>query len=239
MILSKSQAFTSSGTFTVPASVSLVYMTHQAPGAGGGGGSGGFGPGGGGGAGELMIRMPYWCTPGDVIPINIGTAGTGGALNFQGTGGGTIDDGRFVTYGPTGTHYGGGWANQNGPGGGFLGGNKDEAGTEDGLPGGRESPVHFGGSGGGGGGSNVFITHPGFGSGGVRGGPGGTPSEDGNPGGGGGSSIYGMGGTGGATNNHAGTSATGKGAGGGAASGAGAPGGNGTGGYVIVEWAAA
>ena len=73
----KSQAFTGVGTFTVPANVTLVWVTLQGSGGGGGGGQfggafiSGFG-GGGGGAGEYKHRVPVSVTPGANISISLG-----------------------------------------------------------------------------------------------------------------------------------------------------------------------
>lgn len=71
--------FTSSGSFTVPAGVTKLWVSGCA-----GGGGGGFssdttanvsGGGGGGGAGQAIIRTPFAVTPGQVIAITIGSGG--------------------------------------------------------------------------------------------------------------------------------------------------------------------
>lgn len=89
------QTFTSSGNFTVPSGVTTIYVSGC--GGGGGGGSGatnsggqsslvGGGGGGGGGAGSFIIKQPRSVTPGDVLTINIGGAGSGGSGSNAGAG---------------------------------------------------------------------------------------------------------------------------------------------------------
>lgn len=88
--------FTSSGSFTVPANVTQIWVSGCA--AGGGGGSSlatnsvSFVTGGsGGGAGQPVIRFLLTVTPGQVIPVTIGIGGTGGtaATNNATAGGNT------------------------------------------------------------------------------------------------------------------------------------------------------
>jgi hypothetical protein len=95
--------FTASGSFTVPAGVTTIYLSAT---AGGGGGSAGGGSttsqigsgGGGGGAGQSVIRAPYTVTPGQVIAITVGAAGTAGAGAFgAGGGGGTAGGTTLIT----------------------------------------------------------------------------------------------------------------------------------------------
>jgi hypothetical protein len=84
---SKGVLFNFNGTWTVPAGVSLVYIT-----AVGGGGGGGCGyaintitaGGGGGGAGEYCRRFPLRVTPGGVITIAVGIAGAAGLPGVPG-----------------------------------------------------------------------------------------------------------------------------------------------------------
>ncbi len=86
--VSKSQLFEASGTFTVPANISLIHVT--AIGGGGGGSPGGTGPGGfggGGGAGGYLInKKPISCTPGAVFTVVVGAGGLG---SYGGSGGNT------------------------------------------------------------------------------------------------------------------------------------------------------
>lgn len=74
--------YTSSGSFTVPAGVTAIYVSGCAGGAGGGacvgGSSATSGPGSGGGAGQSAIDVVIAVTPGQVIPYTIGAAGIGG-----------------------------------------------------------------------------------------------------------------------------------------------------------------
>jgi len=75
------QKFTSSGTFTVPPGVEIIYVTGY--GGGGGGGSGAahstYPYGGGGGASGVMgLRIPLGVQPGDTLSIAIGAGGQGG-----------------------------------------------------------------------------------------------------------------------------------------------------------------
>lgn len=63
----------SPATFTVPAGVTLVWVTM----CGGGGGGAGQNTGGGGG-GAAIVNMPFVVTPAEEISIIIGAGGTGG-----------------------------------------------------------------------------------------------------------------------------------------------------------------
>jgi hypothetical protein len=108
---SNSQAFTSSGTFTVPAGVTTVYVT--ACGGGGGGGSGGVyvntsparvgGNGGRGGNSVPCYREKVTVTAGASITVTIGTGGSAGtAKTNNGSGnnggnGGTTSFGALLT----------------------------------------------------------------------------------------------------------------------------------------------
>nr|WP_199065137.1 pyocin knob domain-containing protein [Chromobacterium sp. ASV5] len=149
--------FTSSGTFTVPANVTTIYIS----GCGGGGGGGASytstptGGGGGGGAGQSIIRAAYSVNPGSLISITVGAAGAGGTPGgATGSAGGQTIVGSLVTLAagtggnssigatggapaaigyPTGTSgsdtaYGGaGGAGASGPFGGGGGGNKQNS----------------------------------------------------------------------------------------------------------------
>lgn len=84
--ISGSKTFTSSGTFTVPASVTQIQIFCV-----GGGGGGGFGRGsyaGAGGAGGYTKTVTVSVAPGQQIAVNIG-AGGGGATTYYPTYGGT------------------------------------------------------------------------------------------------------------------------------------------------------
>ncbi|CNE82040.1 bacteriophage tail fiber protein [Yersinia bercovieri] len=88
--------FTSSGSFTVPAGVTHIFVSGCAAGGGGGSSlatnSSSFVTGGsGGGAGQPALNVPITVTPGQVIPVAIGTGGTGAtaATNNATAGGNT------------------------------------------------------------------------------------------------------------------------------------------------------
>ncbi|WP_261373177.1 phage tail protein [Yersinia bercovieri] len=88
--------FTSNGSFTVPANVTRIWVSGCAAGGGGGSSlatnSSSFVTGGsGGGAGQSAMSVPIIVTPGQVIPVTIGTGGTGAtaATNNATAGGNT------------------------------------------------------------------------------------------------------------------------------------------------------
>lgn len=91
--------FTSSGSFTVPDGVTQIFVSGCAAGGGGGSSlatnSSSFLTGGsGGGAGQPALNVPITVTPGQVIPITIGTGGTGGtAATDNATAGGNTQVG--------------------------------------------------------------------------------------------------------------------------------------------------
>lgn len=75
------------GTWTVPANVSLVFVTAIAGGGGGGGCNpiGTIGAGaGGGGCGEFCFRRPLKVTPGGTVSFSIGRGGAGGSQSAVG-----------------------------------------------------------------------------------------------------------------------------------------------------------
>ncbi len=223
---SKSQAFTSSGTFTVPTGVTEIWVT--AVGAGGGG-AGGVGAGGGG-SGAALSHYPMSVTPGDSIRIYIGAGGVGGATNVNGNPGGndTIASAIVVYGGGAGTDANGG--NGGMPGGGAPGSSTSSTGNNGGN--GTVIGVFLCGGGGGGGASTNSTSGTG-GIGGVSVYAAGTVSTGAYSGGSGAASPFGKGGNGG-VGSTAGT-AGGYGAGGGGGSGSTA-GGNGGNGYVLIEW---
>lgn len=95
--------FTTSGSFTVPAGITTLWVS----GCGGGGGGGGtssvtassVGGAGGGGAGQCVIRFPYSVTPGQVLVVTIGAGGVGGTPGANGGQGGDTILGSIVTLG--------------------------------------------------------------------------------------------------------------------------------------------
>ena len=89
--------YTSNDTFNVPSDVSIVFLTGCGGGGGGGGGGNAGNPegGGGGGAGQCAIKHPWHVTPSDSISVTIGSGGSGGVSNNNGSDGGTTTFGTF------------------------------------------------------------------------------------------------------------------------------------------------
>lgn len=220
--------FTSSGSWTVPAGVTQVWLSGC--GGGGGGGNGGAGStggtpgwaggGGGGGAGQPISRQPFAVTPGSTISITIGSAGAGatvsssGSGNSGGTGGNTVISGAGWNGGTTTTLSGGG----GGGGGGFSstgGTNAGGGGAGSGFPAGSFGNDTTNGNASGSGGAGA--------SGPFGGGGGAARSSTGGTLGGGAAYGFGAGGGGGS-----GVYTSGAGNGG--------PGGNAVPGLVIFEW---
>lgn len=136
-------------TWTVPAEVSLCWISAVA--SGGGGGEGSNSPtesgGGGGGSGMALIRWPYKVTPGGSVSIVIGAAGAGGTGGgvTGGTGYNLTVDSAITLYGGVGGSAGGATTGAGGAGGaagngrsttaithyhpGESGGNGDDAGS--------------------------------------------------------------------------------------------------------------
>ena len=227
---SKSQMFTSSGTFTVPSGVSMVWVTLQGGGGGGGGGgnaNGAYGYGaGGGGGGQFILRMPYNVSLGQDISVVVGAGGAGGtgtsAVNF-GSGGGNGGSSQFGSL----IAYGGGGGSGSGGGGGPTG-----------VTGGSSANKVSGAAGGSGCAGQCYGNTGGSVPGAM---PGGAAGSSYGAGGGGGASYSGQGGAGGAgTSCTAGSAGSGYGAGGGGGggvnSGTGCNGGAGSSGFVLVEW---
>ncbi|MDN7871257.1 hypothetical protein QZM26_17765 [Burkholderia multivorans] len=82
-VLGKQALFSSSGSFTVPAGVTTIYVTGVGGGGGGGGGggngsTGAAGGGGGGGQGQQVIKSPITVAPGQILTITIGSGGASG-----------------------------------------------------------------------------------------------------------------------------------------------------------------
>ena len=121
---SKREVFISSGTFTVPAGRTKVYISGAGSGAGGGGGGTGAGAGGGS-SGAMMNRKAHTVTPLAELTVAINAAGAGGAINTDGADGGTtVFDTLVLAGGNKGIRPGGGAT-----GGVAAGSGLDAAGT--------------------------------------------------------------------------------------------------------------
>lgn len=215
---SRFAAVTSSQTVTVPDWVAEIYISGCAAGGGGGAGAGAAGSGfvgsggGGGGAGQSVIRKKFAVTPGMVISVTIGAAGTPGTKSSTGQDGGNGGDGGNTVVGNLLTLAGG----KGGKGGinrisGNAAGSPGGIGYPDGGYGSDSTAGNASGDGGAGG-NSIF-------------GGAGCPGRGGREGGMDGKSANGYG--------------AGGGAGGGsytAASGNGGAGGAGAPGLVIIEW---
>jgi len=80
-----SQTFDASGTFTVPAGITTVYVAVMAGGGGAAGGSSSIGIGGGaGGAGAAAFARVSGLTPSSTISVTVGSGGAGSAGNGPG-----------------------------------------------------------------------------------------------------------------------------------------------------------
>lgn len=154
----RSQEFSSSGTFTVPAGVTTVWVTMC-----GGGGSGAvftnYNRSAGGGAGSYCIKRAITVTPGAGVTVTIGGGGagiTGGGSQFGGNQGSTTSFGSVSVSGGYGGYRASniGSSGEGGSNGGYsTGSHITPAGSIGGLPG-RFDPSNnfFDRTGGGGGG---------------------------------------------------------------------------------------
>ena len=108
---SRSQRFTSSGSFVVPANVSMVWCTYVGAGGSGGGGHATGGGGGGGGAGGMWEDQRLAVTPGATLTITIGAKGAAVAAATNGNNGNatSITGGLHSFAYCLGRHIGGGW----------------------------------------------------------------------------------------------------------------------------------
>ena len=84
---SRTQIFTSSGSFTAPTGVTKVYLTMCGAGGGGKTSAGGGNGGGGGSAGGAIVNYPFTVTPGNSYTVTINAGGSAGA-----SGGTTVFD---------------------------------------------------------------------------------------------------------------------------------------------------
>lgn len=83
-------AFTSGGTFTVPANITQVWASGCAGGGGGGSSYTDWSGGAGGGYGQWTLNQPISVTPGDTLTIALGAAGQGGQTYSEVVSGVTI-----------------------------------------------------------------------------------------------------------------------------------------------------
>ena len=239
----QSQIFTSSGTFTVPASVSAVWLVMIGGGGAGAAPGAGTEAGGGGGAGELVegFMVPVTALSSCTVVVGAGAVASG-TLPAPSGAASSFNNGTFTFSAAGGAGAGGvGSPHTAGSGGGAGGG--VQASAANGVLGTMESPAHIGGGSGGSGGnagSPYRAGLTGAGAGGIlSGGTGGTTNgATGNGGGGGGATLWGIGGAGGnAGSGGSSASATSYGAGGGGAGqGSSANGGSGANGRVEVYW---
>jgi hypothetical protein len=168
------QAFTSSGTFTIPANITNLKVTVV---GGGGGGSSDTNPqsGKGGGAGGAAISYLTGLTPGNTLTVTVGAGGSGGVFGSATGNNGSASTVSSGTQSITTITAGGGF-------GGPPSGNPGSGGTSSGgtinITGGGGA-AGAGGNGSGMGGSSIF-------GGGGRGAQGSQNGGNGSTGGGGG-----------------------------------------------------
>ncbi|MEI6140245.1 MAG: glycine-rich domain-containing protein [Mariniphaga sp.] len=215
------QVFTSSGTFTVPAGVTLIKV--QCWGGGGGGGHGGSsGNGMNGGGGGAYSAKEFSVTPGALYTVTVGAAGAGGTSNSSpGTiGGNTIFGSNVVVAAGGGVSNSENISALGGQSSSCIGDLKYSGGN-----GGKGNTSNHGG--GGGGGSSGSSAGAGV--------NGTTPT--GSTGGAGGNGLNGDGGTGGDNSGGATASAgTAPGGGGGGQGDSNGNSANGAKGQVVVSW---
>jgi hypothetical protein len=239
----RSQVFTSSGTFTVPANVSNVIIVGCGGGGGGGGGgasNGAAGGGGGGGVGANPFVVTLPVTSGGGYTVTIGAGGSAGAAGVYGGGGagGSGGAGGTTTFGSGLRFFGG-----NGGVGGVMngaGGSGGTTGTGIGFftSGGAGGNYHAAGNNGG---NGAASNYSGAGTGGTGGG---ATAGGGGGGGGAGLGVGGFGGAGGGgtsgSNGASGIYCAGAGGGGGGDdnTNSGGAGGSGGGGFIEVYWVA-
>ncbi len=141
------ETFTSSSIFTVPAGVTLVWVT-ACGGGGGGDNNGSSGDGAGGGGGATIIDKAFTVTPAAKLTVTVGGGGAGGAYNGGSGGNGLVgDDSVFDTF----TIPGGASGSTGGAGGaGSINGSLTTGGTGifDGGDGAADGGTDKGGGGG-------------------------------------------------------------------------------------------
>ena len=172
------QMFTSSGTFTVPAGVTTVYLSMC---GGGGSGSAVTGGAGGGGGGASALSFTYSVNPLDVITVTVGTGGAGKSFSSATGNPGTASSfGTFTCGGGAGAYSSsnggaggtgsigsipgtaGGRGNDNGNNGDGGSSMFGAGGSNNGYSIGNPGGLYGGGSSGGGNGSASSAGAPGF-----------------------------------------------------------------------------
>ena len=227
---------TASGTFTVPAGITVLRWVAML----GGGGGGGYGQGGGGGSGGVMFLQNVAVTPGQTFTVTIGPGGAGG------TSGSPVGTNGTATYfGATYAGGGGGGGgsvnstsagNTGGAGSGAAGAAQDTAGTlgsGNGSGGGQQREGYgYGGPGVGNGGGTNQTGYAGYTAGGGGGGDSGHTTNIA----GGTGTLWGNGGNGAGGASNPGLSAGANSGAGGGGGGTSSNGGAGGSGLVVVAY---
>ena len=218
------QAFTSSGSFTVPAGITEVWVSGCGGGGGGGGGASSSFGGGGGEGGAGVWRHPYTVTGQASITVSLGQGGAAGAYGSNGGAGGNTLFGDLVISGGEGGRTSSSGYKETTPQVPKISGGGMVAGGAGGSGGWHETVVE------------TTVNHPpliGQGVGINFGGGAGTGTWGG---GGGGAALFGPGGKGGNSGVDGAVPTSGYGGGGGAGGRNNRVGGAGKPGYLFVEW---
>lgn len=91
--------FLSSGTFTAPSGVNIVFITEIGGGGGGGSNNSANNGGGGGGGGGSFTNIPYAVTPGNTYTVTVGAGGLGTSNNDGASGSASLFDALSVSGG--------------------------------------------------------------------------------------------------------------------------------------------
>ena len=143
----KGQVFTSSGTFTIPATVTALKVTAIGGGGGSGGGNNTSATAGGGGGGTVIVYLSG-LTPGNTINVTVGGSGSAGGVSSNGGTGGSSSISSGTQTITTATANGGAGSQANG-GSDFGGGGGNASGGTLNIGGGAGAPGNgVGGTGG-------------------------------------------------------------------------------------------
>ncbi len=222
---SGSQAFVSTGTFTVPAGIYCVTVETWGGGGAGGGATGNGDHCGGGGGGGAYNRGIVNVIPGNSYNVTVGSGGIGGTGNGGG-GGPSSFNGLIIANGGNGGSSSSYFTNRNGG----HGGNGGSGGLYTGGDGGNGYYSSYSGGGGGGAGD----ANNGGNASGLTAGLGGDNNNGSSNGGDGGAGLNNVSFGNGTTGNLVGAGGSG---GKKSSSGSNANGGNGARGQVVVSWA--